>query len=120
MVPAAVGPRICSTKRGASPTLGDMRAKLLTAICVVAITSAGVVSGSAAETGGTLAVATDVIIARPACVVATVVCSAVFVVALPWAAASKSVKATADTLVTKPAWATFARPIGDLDSLTAD
>jgi hypothetical protein len=61
--------------------------------------------------------AADALVVRPACLVATVVGSAVFVIALPWAAASKSVKKTADTLVVKPAWATFTRPLGDMDAL---
>ena len=46
--------------------------------------------------------------------------SAIFVVALPVAAISKSVKKTADTLVAKPAKATFTRPLGDMDALIAD
>ncbi len=61
--------------------------------------------------------AADALVVRPACLVATVVGSAVFVVALPWAAASKSVKKTASTLIVKPANATFTRPLGDMDAL---
>jgi hypothetical protein len=41
----------------------------------------------------------------------------VFVVALPFAAASGSVKETADTLVVAPAKATFTRPLGDFTTL---
>ena len=59
----------------------------------------------------------DALVVRPACLVATVVGSAVFVVALPAAAISKSVKKTADTLVVKPAKATFTRPLGDMEAL---
>jgi hypothetical protein len=62
-------------------------------------------------------VAADAIVVRPACLVATAVGSVVFVVALPWAALSKSVKKTADALVVKPANATFTRPMGDVDAL---
>ena len=65
-------------------------------------------------------VAADALVVRPACLVATVVGSAVFVVALPWAAISKTVKKTADELVGKPANATFVRPMGDMDALKAD
>jgi hypothetical protein len=43
--------------------------------------------------------------------------SAIFVVSLPVTAISKSVKKTADTLVVKPANATFTRPLGDMDAL---
>ena len=59
----------------------------------------------------------DAIVVRPACLVATVVGSAAFVVALPAALFSKSVKKTANTLVVKPAKATFTRPVGDMEDL---
>jgi hypothetical protein len=62
--------------------------------------------------------AADVLVVRPVCLVATVIGSVVFVVALPAAAISKSVKKTANTLVVKPANATFTRPLGDMDALT--
>ncbi len=108
---------MCSTKRPASMKVGVMRAKLVAAICVVAIALCGVTPCPAAEDSGPLAVAADAVVVRPACLVATVVGSAVFVVALPWAAASKSIKKTANTLVVKPAQATFTRPLGDMDAL---
>jgi hypothetical protein len=94
-----------------------MRAKLITTICVLTIGCGSVAPSSASENGGPLETAADAIVVRPACLVATVVGSAVFVVALPWAALSKSVKKTADTLVVKPANATFTRPMGDVDAL---
>jgi hypothetical protein len=49
--------------------------------------------------------------------VATVIGSVFFVIALPIAAMSGSVKQTADTLVVTPAAATFTRPIGDFTSI---
>jgi hypothetical protein len=61
--------------------------------------------------------AADALVVRPACLAATVVGSAVFVVALPAALISKSVKKTANALVVKPANATFTRPLGDMDAL---
>jgi len=94
-----------------------MRAKLLTTICVLAVGLGAFPSSCAAEVGGPLETAADAIVVRPACLVATVVGSAVFIIALPWAAASKSVKQTANTLVAKPAAATFTRPLGDMDAL---
>ncbi len=72
---------------------------------------------SAGEPNGPLAVVADAVVVRPACFVATVLGAAVFVVSLPVAATSKSVKKTAHTLVVKPAKATFTRPLGDLDAL---
>jgi len=46
-----------------------------------------------------------------------VVGSAVFVVALPAALFSKSVKQAANTLVVTPGKATFTRPLGDMEAL---
>jgi len=94
-----------------------MRAKLLTAICVLAIGFGGVTSGFAAENGGPMETAADALVVRPACLAATVVGSVVFVVALPAALLSKSVKKTANTLIGKPAYATFTRPLGDMEAL---
>lgn len=71
----------------------------------------------ASEKPGTLAVAVDAAVVRPACFVATVLGAALFAVTLPVAATSKSIKQTADALVVKPAQATFTRPLGDLESL---
>ena len=97
-----------------------MKAKLATAICVLTIGLSGVTYGSEYNDSGPLTVAADAVVVRPACLVATVLGSAIFVVALPVATISKSVKKTADTLVAKPAKATFTRPLGDMDALIAD
>jgi hypothetical protein len=94
-----------------------MKSKLITTICVLAIGLGGVASSRASENSGPLTVATDAVVIRPACLLATVLGSAIFVVSLPVAAISKSVKKTADTLVVKPANATFTRPLGDMDAL---
>jgi hypothetical protein len=63
------------------------------------------------------AIVADVIVVRPACLVATAMGSALFVVCLPFAVVSGSVKATARSLVAKPARATFIRDLGDLSEL---
>ena len=97
-----------------------MKAKLLITICVVAVSLGSVASSSATENSGPLEVTADVLVVRPACLVATVIGSAVFVVALPVAVISKSVKKTANTLVVKPANATFTRPLGDMGALVDD
>ena len=94
-----------------------MRAKLITCICLLAVGLCSATARSDNGSAGPLAVAADAVVARPACLVATVIGSAFFVVALPFAAASKSIKKTADALVLKPANATFTRPLGDLDAL---
>ena len=97
-----------------------MRAKLITCICVLAVGLGSAAASSSSESADPLEVAADAVLVRPACLVATVVGSALFVVALPWAAASKSIKKTANALVVKPANATFKRPIGDMDALMED
>jgi hypothetical protein len=96
----------------------QMRAKLLTTLCVVAVGLSTVATSSATEPpSNPMETAADALVVRPACLVATAVGSAVFIVALPWAAISKSVKRTANTLVVKPANATFTRPLGDMEAL---
>jgi hypothetical protein len=111
---------MCSTRQAASLNVPRMKAKLVTTICVLAISLGCAASSSASEDSGPLTVATDAVVIRPACLVATVLGSAVFVVALPAAAISKSVKKTANTLVGKPAKATFTRPLGDMEALLDD
>lgn len=64
-----------------------------------------------------IATITDVALVRPGCFLATLLGSAVFVVALPIAACSGSVHSTAETLVVGPAQATFTRPLGDFTSI---
>ena len=94
-----------------------MRAKLLTTICALAVGFGSAATTPAAEETNPLEVTADVLVVRPVCLVATVVGSAAFVVALPAALLSNSVKKTADTLVVKPAKATFTRPVGDMEDL---
>ena len=93
-----------------------MKTKLMTIVCVIVI---GLCSANAghASGGDPLVVLGDVAVVRPGCFVATVIGSAVFIVALPIAVISGSVKETADTLVVQPAEATFTRPIGDFTPL---
>jgi len=62
--------------------------------------------------------AVDVVLARPALFAATVLGSALLIVSLPVTIPTKSVGSVCDTLVVKPAKATFTRPVGDLDSLS--
>jgi hypothetical protein len=93
-----------------------MNRKLLTILCVC-LMSLGTVNTSRASDDNAVAAIADVTIVRPGCFLATVSGSVVFVVALPFAAASGSVKETAHTLVVEPAQATFTRPVGDFTSL---
>jgi hypothetical protein len=95
----------------------EMKTKLPTTLCALALVFAVSAEGLAAEEPSALAVAADTLIGRPACFAATVIGSALFVVALPIAAISKSTKTVANTLVVKPANATFTRPLGDFEGL---
>ena len=93
-----------------------MKTKLLTIVCVTVIGLGSINAGHASE-GDPLDIVADVALVRPGCFVATVLGSVVFIVALPIAVISRSVKETADTLVVQPAKATFTRPIGDFSTL---
>lgn len=59
--------------------------------------------------------ALDLIVTRPAGVVATVVGATLFVLALPFTLPNGSVGESACELVKRPAAYTFARPLGDLE-----
>jgi hypothetical protein len=69
----------------------------------------------ASGTADPTSVVVDVLVARPVSFVMTVAGTALFVVSLPIAAASRSVPATTKTLVAGPSRDLFARPVGDLD-----
>ncbi len=87
----------------------------VTAICVVALLAS---SASPAFAGGNTdvtSVAVDVAVARPVGLAFTIVGTALFVVSLPFAAASHSVDKAANSLVVAPAKDTFTRPLGDLE-----
>lgn len=83
----------------------------------VVVLGMGNITVTRASDDNDIATITDVAVVRPGCFLATLVGSAVFVVALPFAAMSGSIKSTADTLVLAPANATFTRPVGDFTSL---
>jgi hypothetical protein len=57
----------------------------------------------------------DAVIVRPVGLIATVFGAAAFVISLPFTIPSGSVGTAARTLVGKPAYFTFARPIGEFD-----
>ena len=94
-----------------------MKTRIVTLCCVLAILFAQMPQASAMDDGSPEAVAADVLVVRPACFVMTIIGSAIFVVALPVAAISKSTRQTADALVVRPARATFTRPVGDMTAL---
>jgi hypothetical protein len=95
-----------------------MKTRIVTLGCITAILLAGAPQTQAIEDGSSEAVAADVLVVRPACFVATIIGTALFIVALPVAAISHSTRQTARTLVVRPAQATFTRPLGDMTDLT--
>ena len=99
-----------------------MKTKALAVFCVLALILAGTPQCLAQDdrpAPGAGAIAADTLFVRPACLVATIVGSALFVISLPIAAVTKSVHQTAHALVVKPAEATFKRPLGDMEDLEA-
>jgi len=92
-----------------------MKTKLLLVLCAITI-GMGNITVSRAEDNSVAAIA-DVTLVRPGCFLATLFGSVVFVIALPIAATSGSIRQTADTLVIAPAQATFTRPIGDFSTI---
>jgi len=91
----------------------DMKKTVIAALVVMTLISTSV--SALADGGATVAAAmvVDVIIGRPAGIVATILGSAVFVLALPFAALSGSVEPVVQTLVVDPFKFTFTRPVGD-------
>jgi len=95
-----------------------MKINLVTIFCVAALLFTSAPGAMALEDGSPEAIAADVLVARPACFIATVVGAGVFVLALPFAAISGSVKRTGKTLVSTPGHLTFTRPVGEFSDFT--
>lgn len=93
-----------------------MKIKMLIVVCAC-LMGLGSVNPCRASEDNSLMVVGDLALARPGCFAATILGAAVFVVALPFAATSGSIKQTANTLVVHPAQATFTRPLGDFSTL---
>jgi hypothetical protein len=93
-----------------------MKSRIIVVACILALVSAATPRCFASDDPGAIVV--DTLLVRPACLVATILGGAFFIISLPVAATSKSVRHAAESLVVKPAHATFTRPLGDLDALT--
>ncbi len=91
-----------------------MKTKIVTVICVAALLLASTATSSAQDDIEMMA---DVALVRPGCFLATVLGSAFFVVSLPIAAMSHSVKRSAHVFVGRPAWNTFKRPLGEMHEM---
>jgi hypothetical protein len=92
-----------------------MKTKVMVFLSVVALLACTNVGHATTKDPGSIFV--DTVFVRPACIVSTVVGSALFVVALPFSAASKTTKATSKALIALPAHHAFKRPLGDLEDL---
>ena len=96
---------------------------LLIWLCVFALSLAGTSSSVAqdqppAQEKPSLPMkVADAVIVRPISFGSTVVGSAFFVIGLPVTLLMKKTKPAARALVTHPAWATFKRPLGDMDAM---
>lgn len=95
-----------------------MKTKFVSMACAVALLLASAPGAMALDDGSAEAIAADVLVARPACFVATVVGSGIFVLALPFAALGGNVRSTRRTLVGIPGRATFKRPVGDFRTIS--
>jgi hypothetical protein len=84
-------------------------------VCILAVTLSTTTPAFAEGAADPTSVVVDVLVARPVSLVMTVAGTALFVVTLPIAAASRSVPTTTHILVAGPARDLFARPVGDLD-----
>ena len=91
-----------------------MKTKFLLILCIITFAMGNITLTRADDS---IATVTDVVLVRPGCFIATVFGSVVFVIALPFAAASHSIQETADTLVLAPWHATVTRPIGDFSTI---
>ncbi len=94
-----------------------MKTKAVSLICATAFLWCTSLPVCAEGRHDPVEITADVILVRPVCLAATVVGSAVWVLGLPIAALSKSVKTSGKALVVKPAQATFTRPLGEMDAL---
>ena len=85
-------------------------------IVVALFVAIALVAASGPAFGGEeMDIPVDVLLIRPVSLVATVLGTALFVVALPFSIPSGSVKMTAKKLIVEPFKFTFTRPLGKFD-----
>jgi hypothetical protein len=95
-----------------------MKARFLTSICIIALALAGTSTSRAQDKPSTVVKAVDAVCVRPVCFTSTVVGSVLYVLSLPVTAPLKKAKPAREMLITKPAKATFKRPLGDMDAMS--
>lgn len=98
-----------------------MKTKRLTLLCLLAfLLSYATPSTQAFSDYSPEAIAADAIVVRPVCLAATIVGTAIFAVSLPFTLIAGKVGKTADSLIAKPARATFVRDMGDMSDLLSE
>ncbi len=90
-----------------------MKRMIMAALVVILISSSVPVLADDDGAYEATAMIVDVVLGRPLGIAATVIGTAFFIVALPFAALSGSVKPVGRTLVAEPFKFTFTRPVGD-------
>ena len=90
-------------------------AAALLSVSTAAMSAATTYSDESNTTPGAGAMAADLVVVRPLSFAATLLGIGVFVVALPFTAASGDVSGPARRLITEPARYTFTRPLGELE-----
>lgn len=95
-----------------------MKTRVTTFICMAAFLLTAGTPLVAQEKPSPWVKAADAVVVRPVCFLSTIAGGAVFVLSLPVTAIRKEIKPAANELVTKPAWKTFKRPLGDMDALS--
>jgi hypothetical protein len=97
-------------------TKQTMKKRAIALVCALVVITEGTPQCFASDDPASMAF--DAVVIRPFCLVGTVLGGAFFVISLPVAATSKSVRRATTAMVVKPAQATFTRPLGDFDSLS--
>jgi hypothetical protein len=88
---------------------------LMAFVCMLALLLSTTTPAFATGGADPANVVVDVLVARPVSFIAMVGGATLFVISLPFAATSRSVRETTTTLVAAPAKDLFSRPMGDLD-----
>ena len=99
-------------------TRQSIKNRVIILFCVLALTSVSTPRSFASDNPAAIVV--DTVLVRPVCLASTIIGGAFFFISLPLAVTSKSIRDTTRALVVKPAAATFTRPLGDFEDMSAD
>ncbi len=93
-----------------------MKKMIVVALVVVSLIAASVPAIADVGSNAAVTMTVDVILGRPLGLAATALGTALFIVALPFAALGGNVKPVAQALVADPFKFTFTRPVGDFSA----